>query len=171
MAPVVAAGIGRSLARVALGRGASAIALGSALLLLSGYQVRSTWSTPPEWKNLEAAGRTVSAMVASDTWVVAPEALLFQADRRGCRMEWTAASARRAAGEWGAGVEVDGPLELLDYYRGRGARYFADLGTCGNDSQRKGLHESVRRRYKVIVDSPEVMIADLVDSETHRNAK
>ena len=41
-------------------------------------------------------------------------------------------------------------------------------GTAG--SPRKGLHDAVRRRYKVIVDSPEVIIADLSDSETHWNA-
>ena len=37
-------------------------------------------------------------------------------------------------------------------------------------SPRKGLHDAVRRRYKVIVDSPEVLIADLSDSGMHLNA-
>jgi hypothetical protein len=170
LAPVVAVGIGRSLDRVAVKHGAIAVAAASALLLLCGYQVRSTWWTPPEWNGLEAAARLVSRTVARDEWVVAPEALLFQADRRGCRMEWTTPAARRAAGEWGAEHEVDGPLDLLEYYRRRGARYFADLGSRDHDNSRKGLHESVRRRYKVIVDSPEVIIADLVDSEMHWNA-
>ena len=76
----------------------------------------------------------------------------------------------RAAGEWGAEHEVDSPLDLLEYYRRQGARYFADLGSRDADPPRKGLHDAVRRRYKVIVDRPEVIIADLADSEMHWNA-
>jgi hypothetical protein len=170
LAPVVAVGIGRSLDRIAVKHRASAVAVAVALLLLCGYQARLTWWTPREWNDLESAGRTVSRNVPREAWVVAPEALLFQADRRGCRMEWTTPAARRAAGEWGAELEVDGPLDLLEFYRRQGARYFADLGCRDHDSRRKGLHESVRQRYKVIVDSPEVIIADLVGSEMHWNA-
>jgi hypothetical protein len=170
LAPVVAVGIGRSLDRVARKHGRSAVAVAVALLLLCGFQARSTWWTPPEWYDLESAGRLVSRNVPRDAWVVAPEALLFQADRRGCRMEWTTPAARRAAGEWGAEPEVGGPLDLLEFYRRQGARYFADLGCHDRDTRRKGLHESVRQRYKVIVDSPEVIIADLVGSEMHWNA-
>ena len=66
--------------------------------------------------------------------------------------------------------EVDGPLELVEYYRRQGARYFADLGCREADPTRKGLHDAVRRRYKVIVDRPDVIIAELADSETHWNA-
>ena len=66
--------------------------------------------------------------------------------------------------------QVDGPLELVEYYRRQGARYFADLGCREADLTRKGLHDAVRRRYKVIVDRPDVIIADLADSEMHWNA-
>ena len=85
-------------------------------------------------------------------------------------MEWSAAAAARAAGEWEAGRRVDGPLELVEFYRSHGARYFADLGCHAADVTREGLHDAVRRRYKVIVDHPDVIIADLADSETHWNA-
>ena len=47
-----------------------------------------------EWNGLEAAAAAVARTVPRDAWVVAPEALLFQADRRGCRMEWTTPAAR-----------------------------------------------------------------------------
>lgn len=170
LAPVVAVGFGRSLDGVAVKHGAAAVVIASAMLVLCGYQVRSTWWTPSEWNDLEAAGRLVSRNVPRDSWVVAPEALLFQADRRGCRMEWTTPAARRAAGEWRAETEVDGPLDLLDYYRRQGARYFADLGSCDRDTRREGLHEAVRRRYKVIVDCPEVIIAELPGPEIYWNA-
>ena len=134
-------------------------------------QVRSTWRTPAEWNGLEQAAGAVTATVPADAWVVAPEALLFQADRRGCRMEWSDAAAARAAGEWGG--RDDGSTarsNLVEYYRRQGARYFADLGCRDADPARKGLHDAVRRRYKVIVDRPDVIIADLADSETHWNA-
>ena len=75
----------------------------------------------------------------------------------------TATAARRAAGEWGAeaGDVVRGPIDLVDYYRSRGARYFADLGDRPDDPRRLALHDAVRRRYKVIIDRPEVLIVDL----------
>jgi hypothetical protein len=85
-------------------------------------------------------------------------------------MEWTDAAAARAAGEWGAHGQVGSPLELIAYYRSRGASYFADLGSPVKNSRRKDLHDAVRRRYKVIVDRCEVIIADLTAPETHPNA-
>ncbi len=170
VAPVAAVGIGRCLSWLAQSHRAVAVVAAGSLCLLSWVQVRSTWRTPAEWNGLEQAAAAIAATVAADAWVVAPEALLFQADRRGCRMEWNAAATARAAGEWESGRRVDGPLELVEYYRRQGARYFADLGCRESDLTRKGLHDAVRRRYKVIVDRPDVIIADLADSEMHWNA-
>jgi hypothetical protein len=170
LAPVAAVGAARAIewlirrGRV-LARGAAA-----ALCVLCAFQTRSTWRTPAEWMNLEAAGRVVGAIVPQRSWVAASEALLFQADRRGCRMEWTSDAARRAAGEWMSPSPVESPLDLIEYYRVRGACYFVDLGSRDPRSPRKGLHDAVRRRYKVIVDSPEVLIAELSNSGTHWNA-
>ncbi len=170
LAPVAAVGAARAIDRLQVRSRALAAAAAVALVILCVLQTRSTWRTPAEWASLEAAAGAVSSVVPQQTWVAASEALLFQADRRGCRMEWTGAAARRAAGEWGGMPPVETPLDLIDYYRRRGARYFADLGCRDPLSPRKGLHDAVRRRYKVIVDSPEVLIADLSDSGTHWNA-
>jgi Dolichyl-phosphate-mannose-protein mannosyltransferase len=163
LAPAVAAGVGIGLDRLAAGRRWAAITAALALLILSGIQSRSTWRTPPEWAGLEAAARAVAAATPAADWVVAPEALLFASDRRGCRLEWTESAARRAAGEWGerAAATVRGPIDLVEHYRRRGARYFADLGDRAADPRRMALHDAVRRRYKVIIDRPEVLIADL----------
>jgi hypothetical protein len=169
LAPVAAVGAARAIERLA-GHGRALAAAAAALVVLCALQSRSTWQTPTEWSNLDAAGRAVAGVVPPQSWVAAPEALLFQADRRGCRMEWTSDAARRAAGEWAELPQVESPLDLIDYYRARGARYFADLGSRDPLSPRKGLHDAVRRRYKVIVDSPEVLIADLSISGTHWNA-
>jgi 4-amino-4-deoxy-L-arabinose transferase-like glycosyltransferase len=163
LAPAVAAGVGIALDRLADARRGAAIGAAACLLLLSVLQSRSTWRTPPEWADLGAAARAVEAATPAGEWVVAPEALLFASDRRGCRLEWTEPSARRAAGEWGdeAAAAVRGPIDLVEHYRRRGARYFADLGDRAADARRMALHDAVRRRYKVIIDRPEVLIADL----------
>jgi Dolichyl-phosphate-mannose-protein mannosyltransferase len=162
LAPVAAVGAARAIRRLAEGGRPLAVAVVAALFLLCAFQARTTWRTPAEWAHLEAAARAVSAIVPGQSWVAASEALLFQADRRGCRMEWTGDAARRAAGEWADGApQVESPLDLIDYYRLRGARYFADLGCRDPHSPRKGLHDAVRERYKVIVDCPDVFIADL----------
>ena len=163
LAPAAAAGVGLALDRLgSVGRG-PLVAATAALLILAAAQARSTWRTPPEWAGLEAAGRAVSASTPPDAWVVAPEALLFRSDRRGCRLEWTPTAAHRAAGEWGddAADAVRGPIDLVEYYRQPGARYFADLGDRPDDPRRLALHDAVRRRYKVVIDRPEVLIVDL----------
>jgi hypothetical protein len=165
LAPVAAVGVGSSLDRLASGHGVAARAVAAALVLLCWLQVRSTWRTPLEWESLERASHVVATTVAGDVWVVAPEAVLFQADRRGCRLEWTPRAVRRAAGEWGVEPDVQDAIDLVESYRRRGARYFADLGGRAIDPRRKVLHDAVRRRYKVIVDRPEVIIADLVIAE------
>jgi 4-amino-4-deoxy-L-arabinose transferase-like glycosyltransferase len=170
VAPVAAVGIGRCLAWLAQSRRSMTAAVTVLLFLLAWLQVRSTWRTPDEWNGLEQAASAVRATVPVEALVVAPEALLFSADRRGCRMEWSDSAAARAAGEWDPRQRVNGPLELVEYYRRQGARFFADLGCRDTDLARKGLHDAVRQRYKVIVDRPDAIIAELADSETHWNA-
>ena len=105
----------------------------------------------------------MAAATPADAWVVAPEALLFEADRRGCRLEWTASAARRAAGEWGAEAPrtVRGPLDLVEFYRAAGLATSPTSATAASDPRRLALHDAVRRRYKVMVDRPGVLIADL----------
>lgn len=170
LAPVVAVGVARAFGRLVRSGRALAGGVAATFVILCVVQARSTWRTPAEWSSLEPAARAVRLIVPPETWVAASEALLFEADRRGCRMEWTSASAGRAATEWGGQQQVRSPLDLIEYYRLRGARYFADLGSRDPRSPRKGLHDAVRRRYKVIVDTPEVLIADLSHSGTHWNA-
>lgn len=171
LAPVVAVGIGQTLDRLAARYPAGAAALGAALVLVCWFGVRSTWRTPPEWSDLAAAARAVAQVVPREAWVASSEAMLYESDRRGCRMEWTEPAAQRAAGEWGGEHHVRCPLDLLAFYRLRGARFFADLGDGNAGHSRKVLHDAIRRRYKVIVDSPEVVIADLVDYEIPFHAK
>jgi hypothetical protein len=167
LAPVMAVGVGRALVGLA-GRGASgrwaAAVLSLGLIALDAGLSASTWRTPPEWATLAGAAGAVRAWVPEGEWVAAPEALLFTADRRGCRVEYTASAARRAAGEWGesgAACRVAGPIDLVEFYHRRGARYFADVAPEAADPARLALHEAVRRRYNVVVDRPGVLLAAL----------
>ena len=109
---------------------------------------------------LRSHSRAVRALVPRDAWLIAPEALLFAADRRGGRLESSPVAARRAAGEWGGSLAGDEPLALIEFYRARGARFVADVGT---DPARLALHEAIRRRYNVVVDRDGVLIAILTD--------
>ena len=156
--------MGLALDRLAAGRSWAAIGAAACLLIAvpSSRLGRPGGRRPsgPAWRRPRGPSRQATP---ADAWVVAPEALLFESDRRGCRLEWTASAARRAAGEWGDAAEdaVRGPIDLVEFYRRRGARYFADLGDRRDDPRRMALHDAVRRRYKVIVDRPEVLVADL----------
>ncbi len=57
-------------------------------------------------------------------------------------------------------------IELVAMYHTRGARFFADLGVADDltgeeRAERVALHEAIRRRYKVIVDLPAILLAEL----------
>lgn len=167
LAPVIAALMACAFDRVLTRRPRSAIGLALGFLMMCGYLARSTWSTPTEWRDLAAAGRAVAADCGPGDWIVAPEALLYQADRRGCRMEWTTPAARRAAGEWDRPAEINQPIDLVEFYRRAGARYFADVSADETQPARKALHDLIRQRYKVVKDRADVLIADLLVSESH----
>ena len=170
LAPAVAAGVGRALAALARqgmrGR-AAAVTLGLLLIVLDAGFSASTWRTPVEWRSLDRAAAAVRQGVPADAWIAAPEALLFAADRRGCRIEFTTPAARRAASEWAAqglaaeAAAVDGPVALLEFYRRRGARYFADVTPEGAETSRLALHEAVRSRYNVLIDRAGLLLAAL----------
>lgn len=160
-APPFAWGVGRMLA----GRRPSvAVAAWVALAALAAVLARPTWRTPVEWADLGATAAAVRATVPVGVWVVAPEALLYEADRKGCRLEFEPGSQRRAAGEWGATIAVDDPYALVEFYRGCGARYLADTGPDSGPGRerRRALRATARRRAKVIVDRPGVFLAELV---------
>jgi hypothetical protein len=144
-------------------QGSLGLILASAFLGCCAVCSASTWRTPAEWRSLPDAAKQVQEHVPRAALVVAPEALLFAADRRGCRIEYTHSSARRAAGEWGesSAKDVDGPIALVEFYRLRGVEFFADVVPSDPDPRRLALHESVRRRYNVVVDLPGVLIASL----------
>ncbi len=168
LAPAMAVGVGRALASIGQARPWLGALPALVLMGLALVQARSTFETPREWRSIVEAGRAVQTVVPKGALVVAPEALLFQADRRGCRLEWTGPAARRAAGEWGQAAELESPIDLVDFYRARGALYFADLGDAGLDPRRKDLHDAVRRRYKVKMDIPSIFIAELATAGSTR---
>jgi hypothetical protein len=164
LAPVVAVGVGRGIADVRSWTFAgSRLALGALLLLgvCSILQARSTWQTPREWRRLPLVPRMM-AMGKVSTWdlVVAPEAVLYEADRRGCRLEADRRGAVRAAGEWGGTLPDDHPLALIEFYRSRRARYVVDVYDSEHDP-RRDLHDAIRARYPILVDRSGVIFAEL----------
>ncbi|MDB5351773.1 MAG: hypothetical protein JWN86_3020 [Planctomycetota bacterium] len=130
------------------------------------FQSRSTWSTPPEWRALDAAVEACRR-IADPNWggpiFAAPEALIGRMNARGFRLEVEPAARRRAAGEFGRSIDTDDPLALLRFYRSRGARYVVDLWPVGEEPHRRLLHDAIRRRYNVIIDRDGVILAELID--------
>lgn len=167
VAPVVAAGLGIAWNRLDARRPAIALGLSLAFAALCLALSFSTWRTPAEWVNLDEASRAAVLNAPGDDWLVAPEPLLLRANRRGCRLEFTDKAAERAAREWGPdGAAVKTPLDLVEFYRSRGAPWLADVGAAPDDAPRMALHAEIRRRYKVVVDRPEVFLAKLINEET-----
>ena len=163
LAPVVAVGAARGLVAIGKARPGRSVGLGVVLLILSAGFSASTWRTPPEWRSLRSAAAAVEAHVPRQAWLVAPEALLFEADRRGCRLELTAAAARRAAGEWPDPDAAASPLALVRFYQSRGAEFFADVRPDDATPARLALHDAIRSRYNVVVDRPGILIARLTE--------
>jgi hypothetical protein len=157
MAPPVAAWAGMGIGRI--GKSGHAVALLACLLGLGLYQSRSTWITPDDWRDAPALAKSIRRFTNRDDLIIAPEAVLYLGDRRGCRLEYEAAAARRAANEWRpspAYAEED-PAALIDFYRTfSGARFFADLVPRGPDPERDRLHLRVKSapRVRVLDDQP-----------------
>ena len=165
LAPLAAAGVGRAVVRIGAFHRPAAVAVALAFLGLAGWLGRSTYSTPAEWAGVVEAASVVRELVPRGEWVVGPEALLFQADRRGCRLELSSASAARASGEWGKSLDDPSPAGLVEFYRRNGAGFFADVAPAGASPGRLALHAAVRRRYKIVVDRPGVvLLARLVEN-------
>lgn len=164
LAPLAALGMGKGLVDLA-GRGvwgrSGAVLAATGFAALSAALSASTWTTPPEWAALPEAAEAIGRHTPADALVVAPEALLYAADRRGCRLETGAGPARRAVSEWGGSIDPADPLALIEFYQGRGARFVADVYDGTNDPRRP-LHDALRRRYPVLVDRPGVFLAALL---------
>ena len=189
VAPLLSAGLARGLVSLAkLGKYGRPLAasLGSFFLALCLVQSASTWRTPVEWASLEENAREVAARVSlhKASWLVAPEALLYYADRRGSRLEFDPEAIRRAAGEWGRSLEgPNRPLALVDFYRERLTTWFdalpgsapfdktrmsycrlthvSDLGLAPEGSRRKAFRDAIRASpdYSVEVDRADLFIA------------
>ena len=188
VAPLAAVGVGRGLVQLwrwsHCGRIAAGL-LGSFFLASCGWQSASTWTTPVEWADLDVAARTVASLTTEDEPVIAPEAVLYYAGRRGYRLEFDPAATRRAVSEWGVSMEGVGPLNLTESYNMihtiqtaaiRSSSYsmhfhiassnhllVADVGREESDAGRRAWRSAIRRRAdtRVVVDRPGSMIAEL----------
>jgi Dolichyl-phosphate-mannose-protein mannosyltransferase len=176
LAPVAAWGTGWAIAdlaqRGAMGRWAAATAA-TGLVVLSLVQSTPTWRTPAMWTAVVDAAALVRAEVPEHELLVAPEALLYYADRRGYRLEYDSSAVARAARELGNQSIAQrnrepGAFELLSLYDREGVNYVADLIGSFEGPKRRAFHEALRtdpeRRYQIQIDQPGVV---LVARRTH----
>lgn len=121
-----------------------------------------TWQLPEEWRSIRPAGREIAHVLSSEEALIASEALLYEAGRRGARLELGERAVVRAAGEWRGRVDdPHDPLALVRFYRSRGLRFVADLPAAPADPSRLALHEALRRDYTVVVDGPDLLLVEL----------
>jgi hypothetical protein len=130
---------------------------------IGAHAMKQTKETPREWAAWPYAVEVIKQSVSADEWLAAPEALLYLADRKGCRLEYEPRARLRAAGEWGATIDPNDPLALVELYRSKGARFVADLWPVTDEPDRRALHEAIRGRYNVLVDDFGVILAELVE--------
>lgn len=165
IAPIVSAGAGEGLARLwnLGGRGpAMSVVLGLGLASASIWASLPTFRTPAEWSGLEAAGVAIDRWVPKAERLIAPEALLYESDRRGARLEFDPASCRRSAGEWGERLDEADAIALAEVFRRQGIRYAADVGPAPSGSTRRLFREALRSRAtRVLIDRPHLFLARL----------
>lgn len=121
------------------------------------FQSRTTWSTPEEWRPLNAAASAVAARTKPDAILIAPESMIYAADRRGCRFEWEPKAVVRAAREWPSPTarEVKEASDLIQFYVVHGgATHFADLQVEPIAPERQQLHAFLREQTgnQVLID-------------------
>jgi Dolichyl-phosphate-mannose-protein mannosyltransferase len=189
VAPVIAVGVARGLVSLAklgkCGRVAVTI-LGSFFLALCLVQSVSTWRTPAEWASLTEVANAVESLTSEDEPVIAPEAVIHYAGRKGYRLEFDPVATARAAGEWGFSLpESQYPLALTEFYWNlhllRSAKIrltskathlhqsysdhllIADVGSEREDAGRRAWREAIRTRprTKILIDRPDMLIAEL----------
>jgi 4-amino-4-deoxy-L-arabinose transferase-like glycosyltransferase len=164
VAPLVAVGFGHGIVDLARrgnrGRWLAAASCAGLLAMATPAALRS-FVTPGAWLGLARAARLVQAHVGRDEWLVAPEPLLYAADRRGCRLAFYD-GVQRAAREWAGDVPPGDVVALVELYRSRGARYFADTPRWSGDPDRRALHRAIRRRHLVVVNDAELLLAELL---------
>ena len=159
LAPVAAVGIGRALA--SLGRTSRCgwrSPLAAMLVVLCWLQVRSTWRTPAEWDGLDDGGRRRRDERSRPTpgWS-RPRLSCFRPTAGAAA--WSGATPPRQERPASGRPSHDGqrPARTGRVLSPPGGSLFRRPGELRRPTRRrKGLHDAVRRRYKVIVDRPDV---------------
>jgi len=188
LGPLAAVGIARLVGMVAMGQRwgrLGSVGLASFFLIGCTVQSATTWRTPPEWASIRESAARIAEFVPAQTALIAPEAVLYYADRPGLRLEFGPNAMRRASGEWGDPIPIDravaDPLALVNFYARQApgdprtrfgpqswrlfdrlaTRYVADIGRAEEDSRRFAWRQTLRRRpsFTVLIDEPTLILA------------
>ncbi len=161
LAPVLAVGIGRALVDLGQRSQGGVALLFGLFVFLSVMQAGSAWRTPGQWSAAPIASVEINTRIPAGKPLIAPEALIYLADRQGYRLEVGQTAQERAAREWGdEPIHAQDPIALVEFYRDHGAEYFADLSDL-SDTRRTALHQSIRERFTIWFDESGVLIAKL----------
>jgi hypothetical protein len=169
VAAAVAVWLGRSFEAARLeGRVPwDALAIGGSQIALSLAMAWSTWTTPDEWRAIEAQSAAIARAVPPEGRLVAREAVLYYADRRGMRLEHDPPAIARAIAEWRGGARRHIPRDptpdqLLSCYDANGATHWAEVGDplagrLGGPSAAAARRAAAR----VLIDQPGLLVVEL----------
>jgi hypothetical protein len=141
-----------------------------------------------EWASLREASRLLRTFNPTEQMVVASEAVLFESDLKGYRLEFDPEAMRRAAGEWRIDLKLtEKPTSLTEFYwqahkigflddrkplelQGRPRTdtrnlklLVVDVGLTVDRPRRRAWRELIRNRpdTKILADQPGYLIAEL----------
>jgi hypothetical protein len=163
LAPVAAVFIARALSAIATvplgdrcyvtGRQAS-VGLAVALFATDAVACRSTFRDPREWTHVKSAAAAVRELTPRDGLVVGHSSVLFYADRRGFAFDARSGDVAYLLGTFGESRAAPTAIDLIEFYRQRGATHFVELLGSNREHDRTELFESIRSRYRVLRDEP-----------------
>lgn len=138
---------------------------GALLAALSILMARDTFETPPEWKPLTGDLSRIRAWLNSTPGrpLVGHEAAIFAVDRPGFRWEWSAPAQLRAASAFGAQLEGESPVALLNFYKSQGAAWFLAIGSDPEWERQGNALGAILEERRIVQRSGRLVLYNLTE--------
>jgi hypothetical protein len=103
---------------------------------------------------VKEAAAAVREATQHDGLVVGHSSVLFYADRRGFAFDARPGDVEYLLGTFGESRAAPDAIDLIEFYRQRGATHFVELLGSNREHDHPGLFEFVRSHYCVLRDEP-----------------
>lgn len=136
------------------------------LIIISFYQSRETWKTPPEWVPIATDLSVIKNRIESSGsgLLIAQEASIYAVNTNGLRWEWSDKAQERAISAWGSTFSPSNPapLKLLDFYLMQGGRWFLAVESDPEWVSSKSGLERELKPSRVVYQSGGLILYDLL---------